>query len=214
MQTAARSYLITEFCSYQSRKLSHNLDRIILEWWGLGQWCPTFLFFIHQSFQLWNKHRKPYMFPKSITQMFSFCNSHFPKQNCQSKHPILKLSLHFFFNCWAFPLPACLWLSAKWPVMVLTPLLWEAWNAKPLFSVGRSLLPHHPLPPLTRTLLPPTGHLTWATGQKGAVSSVADGQPSSSYSPSTCQRSPWVFLWLIGAFNLSRLDGEGVDTVN
>ena len=125
-QTAARWYLTTELCSFHPRKLSHSLGRIVPEWWSLGQWCPTFLFFTHKYFQLWNRHSKPH----KITQMFSFCNSHFPKQNCQSKHPILKLSLHFFcfFNCWAFPLPDCLWLSAKWQVLVLTPLLQEAWD--------------------------------------------------------------------------------------
>lgn len=58
--TAARSYLTTELCSFQPRKLSHSLGRIIPDWWGFGQWCPTFLYFTHQYFQLWYKHRKPH----------------------------------------------------------------------------------------------------------------------------------------------------------
>ena len=135
-QTAVRSYLTTELCSFHPRKLSHSLGRIIPEWWGLGQWCPTFLFFTHKYFQLWNKHRKPHNSPSQSHRCFPSVTPTSPSkianQNIQTwSYPYT--FFFFFLNCWAFPLPDCIWLSAKWQVMVLTPLLREAWDTQPLF---------------------------------------------------------------------------------
>ena len=127
-QTAARSYLTTELCSFQPRKLSHSLGRIVPDWWGFGQWCPTFLCFAHQYFQLWYKHRKPHNSQSQSHRCFPSITLTSPSKIVNQNIQSWSYPYTFFFNCCAFPFPACLWLSAKWQVMVLIPLLWEAWN--------------------------------------------------------------------------------------
>ena len=107
-QTAVRSYLTTELCSFHPRKLSHSLGRIIPEWWGLGQWCPTFLFFTHKYFQLWNKHRKPHNSPSQSHRCFPSVTPTSPSkianQNIQSwSYPYT--FFFFFFKLLSFPTP-------------------------------------------------------------------------------------------------------------
>lgn len=77
------------------------------DWWGFGQWCPTFLYFTHQYFQLWYKHR-PHN-SKSITQMFpSVTPTSQAKLSIKTSNLEAVPILFFFFTCCAFPFPACL----------------------------------------------------------------------------------------------------------
>ena len=181
-QTAVRSYLTTELCSFHPRKLSHSLGRIVPEWWGLGQWCPTFLFFTHKYFQLWNKHRKPHNSPSQSHRCFPSVTPTSPSKIANQNIQSWSYPYNFFFF---------LIVELSHSLIAFDSLpngKWWCWlpcygklgiHSLCLFSFGWSLLPGHLLPPLTCVLLPPTGHLVWTMGQKAAVARVADNQLSS-----------------------------------